>query len=385
MTDETKAADDTATYEVAADEVALDLKPKVILLGGMAAALLLLGGLYLVWARDRVNNDIVDRNERAQLVVDEFEASRGPTDEPLATVEPVLESGPSLASGEVLAVHRVPGDDYGRLLIRHLDGTRTLLNRTCMRAHIATDHGVCLAESGGVLGVAFTTTFFEADNLNADIKSYASPLPSRARISPNGTFSAVTAFVSGSSYADIAAETTTLVTIDEIDSTRLVRGANQFTIDSGEARFNNLNPQYWGITFAADEDEIYLTGFFGDRPEVMHGTLNNMVIEPTGWVGSCPSLSPDGKTLVFKEMTADNSFELVAVDLETNTKHKLGETRSVDDQVEWLDNDTILYALHRAGGDTAVQPEFDIWMVDIAEGSEPKLFLPNADSPAVAR
>ena len=84
-------------------------------------------------------------------------------------------------------------------------------------------------------------------------------------------------------------------------------------------------------------------------------------------------------------MTADNSFELVAVDLETNTQHKLGETRSVDDQVEWLDNDTILYALHPARGDTAVQHEFDIWMLDIAEGSEPKLFLPNADSPAVAR
>jgi hypothetical protein len=385
MTKETKAADDTATHEVAVDDVALDLKIKVILLGSIAAVLQLFGGLYLVWALDRVNNGIADRNERAQLAVDEFEAGQGPADEPLATVEPVSGSGPSLAPGEVLAVHRVPGDDYGWLLIRHLDGTRTLLNRTCMRVPIAKDHGVCLAESGGVLGGAFTTIFFEADNLNADIKSYARALPSRARISPNGTFSAVTAFVSGASYADIAAETTTLVTIDEIESTRSVRGANQFTIDSGEARFNNLNPQYWGITFAADEDEIYLTGFFGDRPEIMHGTLNDIVIEPTDWVGSCLSLSPDGKTLVFKEMTADNSFELVAVDLETNTQHKLGETRSVDDQVEWLDNDTILYALHPARGDTAVQPEFDIWMLDIAEGSEPKLFLPNADSPAVAR
>ena len=143
--------------------------------------------------------------------------------------------------------------------------------------------------------------------------------------------------------------------------------------------------QYWGVTFATDEDEVYITGFFGDMPEVMHGTLNNMTIEPTGWVGSCPSLSPDGETLVFKEMTADNNFELVAVNLETNTKHKLGETRPVDDQVEWLDNDTILYALHPEGGDTAVQPEFDIWMLDIAEGSEPELFLPNANSPAVAR
>lgn len=350
----------------------------------MAAVLLLFGGLYLVWARGRVNEDLADRNERAQQLVDDFEASQEPADAPNPTAEPDPETGPSLARGEVLVVHRVPGDDYGRLAIRHVDGTRTLLDRTCMRVHIATEHGVCLAEKGGVVA-SFTTTFFHADNLNADVKSYASALPSRARISPDGKYSAITAFVTGSSYVDIGAETATIVTIDEIDSNRLLRGATQFTIDSDEARFNNLNPQYWGMTFAADEDEIYITGFFGDMPEVMHGTLSTMTIEPTSWVGSCPSLSPDGKMLVFKEMTADNRFELVVVDRETNTKHKLGETRSVDDQVEWLDNDTILYALHPEDGDTAVQPEFDIWMLDIAEGSEPELFLPNADSPAVAR
>jgi hypothetical protein len=134
-----------------------------------------------------------------------------------------------------MVVHRVSGEDYGRLAIRHIDGTRTLLDRTCMRVHIATDHGVCLAENEGVVA-SFTTTFFRAENLNADIKSYASALPSRARISPGGTFSAVTAFVSGSSYADIGAETTTIVTIDEIDSNQLLRGANQFTIASNEAR-----------------------------------------------------------------------------------------------------------------------------------------------------
>ncbi len=378
------ATDDIATDDTVTDEVAADTKRKVMMVGGMAAVLLLFGGLYLVWAGGRVTENLADRNERAQQLVDNFESSQGPVDEPSPTAAPIPESGPSLAPGEVLFVNRVPGDDYGRLGIRNVDGTRTLLDRTCMRVHIATDYGVCLSEDGGVLPT-FTTTFFQAENLDADVKSYASALPSRARISPDGTFSAITAFVTGTSYIDIGTESTTIVTIDEIDSNRLLRGAGQFTIDSDEARFDNQNPQYWGITFASDEDEIYVTGFFGAKPEVMRGTLNNMTIEPTGWVGSCPSLSPDGKTLVFKELTADNTYDLIAVDLETNTKHKLGETRTVDDQVEWLDNDTILYARYQEGGDTAVQPELDIWMLDIAEGSVPELFLPNADSPAVAR
>ena len=296
---------------------------------------------------------------------------------------PEVEAGIAPAQGEVLVINRVPGDDYGRLAIRHADGTRTLLDRKCMRVHFAAEHGVCLSQNDGIVPT-FTTTFFESVNPNVEIKAYPSALPSRARISPDGTFSAVTAFVTGTSYVDIGTETTTIVTIDEIESTRLLRGLAQFPINSDEARYRNLDPQYWGMTFV-DEDEFYITGYYGQEPEVMRGWIDEMVLEPTGWVGSCPSLSPDGKTLVFKEMLPNGTFELVAVDLETNDKWKLGETRSVDDQVEWLDNDTILYALHPDGADGAVQPEFDIWMIDIAEGSEPVLFLPNADSPAVAR
>ncbi len=360
---------------------------KALILGGLALVLVAFGVLYFVWAQSRVSDDLADRNARAQDLVDEFEAQQeaNTQDEPqpAPTARPEIEAGLTPLPGEVLVVNRVPGDDYGRLAIRHVDGTRTLLDRSCMRVHINADHGVCLSQDEGVVP-QFRTTFFEAINPEVEIKSYPSALPSRARISPDGTFSAVTAFVTGSSYVDIGSETTTLVTIDEIDSTALLRGARQFEILSDESRFDNQDPQFWGIAFA-DENDIYMTGFFGEEPEIMRGSLDDMTMEPTGWIGSCPSVSPDGKTLVFKEMLPNGDFELVAVDVDTQTKWKLGETRSVDDQVEWLDNDTILYALHPEGGDTPVQPEFDIWMIDIAEGSEPVLFLPNADSPAVAR
>lgn len=65
----------------------------------------------------------------------------------------------------------------------------------------------------------------------------------------------------------------------------------------------------------------------------------------------------------------------------------LDEDRSVDDQVEWLDDGTILYALHRTRADDlpAARPELDIWSLDLAEGSEPEMFRPPADSPAAVR
>ena len=360
---------------------------KLLMFGGPVLLLVLFGGLYLLLNSGGATDDLADRNERAQAAVDEFAATQdepGEPDEPeeLVTTVPEIEPGIAPAPGEVLVINRTLGDDYGRLAIRHTDGTRTLLERRCVRVHLAADTGVCVSRDEGTAPL-FTTTFFASINPNVEIKSYPSALPSRARISPEGTFSAVTAFVSGGSYEDIGSDTTTIVTIDEIDSTRLVRGGNQLEVNADEDKYQVLDAQYWGMSFA-DEDEFYITGFYGDEAEVMHGTLTDMTVEPTGWVGSCPSLSPDDATLVFKEMTP-NGFQLVAVDVESQTTWKLGETRSVDDQVEWLDNDTILYALHPEGGDTPVDPQFDIWMLDIAEGSEPALFLANADSPAVAR
>lgn len=58
----------------------------------------------------------------------------------------------------------------------------------------------------------------------------------------------------------------------------------------------------------------------------------------------------------------------------------------VDDQVEWLDDDTILYGLHVEGSEgELVQPEFDVWSLDIAPDAQPELLAPQADSPAVRR
>lgn len=355
----------------------------LLLIGGLVALLAVMGVLYLAWASTRVSNDLADREARALAANEEFQASL-PTPTPMPVeVTPIPVSLAPLP-GEVLFVNRVPGDDYGRLGIRHADGSRTLLDHDCLRVHAGGDHGICLGPDPRIPG-AFVTTFFEIENPALVIKAYASALPSRTRISPDGKFSSVTAFATGSSYEDISTETTTLVTIDEIDAGRPLQSPFQFdVVGSTEERFENFDVQFWGISWA-NNDDFYLTGFYGEFPEIMKASLENRSLTPTGYEGSCPSLSPDGRTLVYKETLPEGGFKLVAVDLETDTKWDLNEGRSVDDQVEWLDNDTILYALHTEGGDTLVQPGFDTWMLDIAEGSEPTLFLPNADSPAVVR
>ena len=144
----------------------------------LALVLVAAGVGYLIFARSRVQGELADREARAQQAVEEFEqANPSATREPRPTAIPNRDAqgsevGPKPVPGEVVVINRVPGEDYGRLAIRHVDGTRTLLDRTCMRFHVANDHGVCVSQEDSLVP-AFTTTLFRwADTRHVDVKSY---------------------------------------------------------------------------------------------------------------------------------------------------------------------------------------------------------------------
>jgi hypothetical protein len=65
---------------------------------------------------------------------------------------------------------------------------------------------------------------------------------------------------------------------------------------------------------------------------------------------------------------------LHVLDLETMKETPLAEKFPVDDQVEWLDNDRVLYARSP-----------DTWVVPADGSGAPRKFLSNALSPAVVR
>lgn len=78
----------------------------------------------------------------------------------------------------------------------------------------------------------------------------------------------------------------------------------------------------------------------------------------------------------------DNSqyptWRFYVLDLTKDVESPLGEARSVDDQIAWLDNDNVLYAVPRGDGADQV----DIWKASI-KGGKPELFIANGDSPTV--
>ena len=61
----------------------------------------------------------------------------------------------------------------------------------------------------------------------------------------------------------------------------------------------------------------------------------------------CPSLSPNNREIAFKRRLPGSvvKWRLSVVDLTTLKVDPLAETRSVDDQVEWLNNTTIIYGV----------------------------------------
>jgi hypothetical protein len=98
----------------------------------------------------------------------------------------------------------------------------------------------------------------------------------------------------------------------------------------------------------------------------------------------CPSLSPDGTRIAFKQDIGGSTprWRIAVLDLATDQVVPLtGESHNVDDQVEWLDDDTLLYGLSRTGH-AGVS---DIWEINTTKGAEPSLFIEQAWSPSVVR
>jgi hypothetical protein len=96
-------------------------------------------------------------------------------------------------------------------------------------------------------------------------------------------------------------------------------------------------------------------------------------------------LSPDGTRIAFKNHgdLPPGQWRLAVYDLRSGAETLLAETHTVDDQVEWLDDHTILYGLPRttsAGAATS-----DIWAVPSDGSGTPRTLVADAWSPAVVR
>jgi hypothetical protein len=238
---------------------------------------------------------------------------------------------------------------------------------------------VCLSATRGL------STTYRAQLLGADWSPARdlslTGIPSRARLSRDGALVATTTFVYGDAYANPGQfSTQTLVTrtdgvgIGNLEQFELVVDGHPVT-----ASDKNL----WGVTFA-DDDRFFATAASGGRTWLVSGSLSARRVTAVRQDAECPSLSPDGTRIAFKKHgdLPPGQWRLAVYDLRTGGETVLAETRSVDDQVEWLDNLNLLYGLPRTGTSTATS---DVWTVPVDGGGAPRVLVPDAWSPAVVR
>jgi hypothetical protein len=271
---------------------------------------------------------------------------------------------------------------YGVMSVLRLSATgedRRATPLRCDRLHFAVDRGVCLATD------RFYTTHSIMVFDRAFEPLFTLPLngvPSRARVSPDGRRAAVTVFVTGHSYADEGFSTETSI-LDTHTGERLVRSLEEFEVRQNGARMRAADINFWGVTFTSDGDRFYATLGTGGRVYLVEGRVSERRVTVIREGVECPSLSPDQTRVAFKKRVysgTDFAWRLHVMDLDTYTETPLAETRNVDDQVEWLDDGTILYAMPDPSAPTARVT--NIWRVAADGGGDPAPLLRQAFSPA---
>ncbi|MDK9494190.1 hypothetical protein QEZ40_000057 [Streptomyces katrae] len=225
-------------------------------------------------------------------------------------------------------------------------GPRTASGVSCLRFHAAAGTGICLrADKGGV------QESYRAVVLDAALKEVsAHPLagiPTRARVSPGGHLAAWTVFVGGDSYA--GTDFSTRTSLLDLRTGKLDASLEDFTVLKDGKEYRNADVNFWGVTFTADEKAFYATLATGGRTYLVRGDLAARTVTTLRENLECPSLSPDGTRLVFKKrvpgLPAEAPWRLYVLDLASMRETPLAEERSVDDQVVWRDDRTLVYSL----------------------------------------
>ncbi|WP_370409971.1 TolB family protein [Streptomyces fradiae] len=254
-------------------------------------------------------------------------------------------------------------------------GPRTVTTTRCDRVYTAGGTTACLTPAGALSGPRLLV-LDERQRTRRTVP--LTGLPNRTRVSADGRMVAWTLFVGGDSYAGGGFSTRTGIL--DTRTGHVIPSLEEFAVFRDGRRHRAADINVWGVTFAADDNRFYATVSSAGRRSLVEGDIAARTLRTLADNVECPSLSPDGRRIAFKQAVGADpakGWRLSVLDLATLRRTALAETRSVDDQAAWIDDATVAYALQRADGTD------DVWTVPADGTGRPRVLVPGAASPAV--
>lgn len=296
-------------------------------------------------------------------------------------------TGASMPDGDrILFRNTASGQGYGHVAgvpLTEPDGPRAVLDIACDRVAASLTAISCLRSERGI-APSYNARLYDAAGQAQELEWPLPGVPSRTRFSPDGSLVATTSFVTGHAYASIGFSTETVIHRTS-DGESLGSLEEWSLIIDGEPSAP-VDRNYWGITFVDDTTFYATVGMTTiGQTYLVKGDIEARTMTSVLESVECPSLSPDGERIAFKRVTSGAGptvhWTPAIYDIASGTVTVLDiESRNIDDQIAWLDDDTLLY-----GAPNDTPGDSDIWALAADGASEPRLLIRHAWSPAVIK
>lgn len=209
---------------------------------------------------------------------------------------------------------------------------------------------------------------------------------SRARISKDGKFTASTAFTTGHSYLGAGGTSFSTATfIGNASDPQSQKNIQRWPVFNKGVEVRSVDLNLWGATFdPANSDRFLVTAYFDTKPHLAEGSVQSQKINVLKDAVECPSFSPNGKRIAFKKRTGAAKWSPAVMDLATMKETIFDLADSVDDQIEWLNDDTLIFEVVNTPlvGPSAV----NLMTLNLHDAKpQPRLWLSDARSPTIVR
>jgi hypothetical protein len=174
-------------------------------------------------------------------------------------------------------------------------------------------------------------------------------LASRVRVSKDGATVAFTGFGAGHTYSGTNFSTRTYLV--DFARRRLVADVSTFkVIEANNLTLPAKRINVWGVTFdPTSSTRFYATVGAGGAVFLAAGDLKARTLTLTRAEMECPSLSPDGTRIAFKRRNPAGGWFPAVYEIASGREWVMKEGRSLDDQIEWIDDTTLVYELSESG------------------------------------